>query len=265
MHKHSIRANQQLDIERNIVQYAERIRSQHPRIGCRKIAYLMAGKPWGRDKTEQLLLRKGLRVKFKPNYRKTTYSQSQYEYSNLIEGMELDNINQVIQTDITYYFVSDRFYYLTLIEDIYSKRITGYHINRHMRAEGNIKALEMALKTRKGTCLKGLIHHSDRGKQFIDKDYRKLLSDNTIQMSMCKQAQQNAYVERLNRTIKEEYLDAWIITGYKDLVRSVNKAVRLYNGTRPHKSLQMMSPIQYEKYINSLGTDQRPKQKVFKQ
>jgi transposase InsO family protein len=182
----------------------------------------------------------------------------------LIEGLELDNINQVIQTDITYYFVSGRFYYLTFIEDIYSKRITGYHIGKNMQAEGNISALEMALKTRKGTCLKGLIHHSDRGKQFIDKEYRKLLADNTIQMSMCKQAQENAYVERLNRTIKEEYLYAWTINDYRSLVKSVNKAVKLCNEARPHKSLKMMSPNQYEEYIRSLGAEQRPKQKVFK-
>jgi transposase InsO family protein len=233
-------------------------------MGCRKIAYLLGNKPWGRDKTEKLLLSKGLSVKYKPNYRRTTYSQRQYEYPNLIEAMELRNINQVIQTDITYYFVADRFYYLTFIEDIYSRRITGYHIGSNMRAEGNISALKMALKTRKGTSLKGLIHHSDRGKQFIDKKYRKLLADNSIQMSMCKQAQENAYVERLNRTIKEEYLDAWVISDYRGLVKSVNKAVKLYNEARPHKSLQMRSPNQYEKYISSLDAEQRPEQKVFK-
>ena len=72
-----------------------------------------------------------------------------------------------------------------------------------MRATDNISALKMALK--KGKSPK--IHHSDRGSQYVSKEYVRLLEINGTKVSMGKTAQDNAYAERINRTIKEEYLE----------------------------------------------------------
>jgi len=244
---------------------ADKIRKEHPKAGCRKMALDLSCKGWGRDKTEQLLLQNGYRVCYPPNFIRTTYAQHHLHYPNLIEGLELNNMNQLIQTDITYYRVKDRFYYLVFLIDVYSRRIVGYTVNSTMQAEGNIKALRMLFKTRGRDCLKSMIHHSDRGSQYIDNEYRKLLIDRGIKISMCKEAWQNAYTERINRTIKEEYLNGWEINSYTALNQSVAKAIRHYNTKRRHQSLQWKTPCQYESEVNKLSPEQKPKMSMYKQ
>lgn len=228
------------------------------------MGYMLRFSGKGRDKIEHLLLSNGFRVKYAPNYLKTTQRMKQHYYSNLIEGMELTGINQVIQTDISYYWINGKFYYLTFIVDVYSRRIIGHYTGCNMEAECNIKAMKLALKTRKGSNLEHLIHHSDRGSQYGDKNYKQLLNENKIKGSMCKEAWENAYTERINRTIKEEYLNQWTINSYRDLVKAVNKAVAAYNNTRPHYSLQMMSPVAFENYVEKLPLELRPKMTIYK-
>lgn len=219
---------------------------------------------WGRDKTEQLLLENGYRINYPPNYKRTTYAQRHLHYPNLIEGLELNDINQVVQTDITYYRVGARFYYLVFIIDVYSRRIVGYALNKTLEAEGNLKALQMFLACRSGCMFKVLIHHSDKGSQYIDKEYTKLLTSREIKLSMCDVAWKNAYTERINRTIKEEYLDGWKIEDYRSLSQCLNKAVNHYNSKRRHQSLGWKSPLQFEQEVEKLTPASRPKMKIYK-
>ena len=218
-HQYRIRQLQKQATASKFFEQADQIRKEHSKAGCRKMALEFRSKGWGRDKTEQLLLANGYRVHYPPNFTRTTFSQQHLLYPNLIEGLELTDINQLVQTDITYYRVGDRSFYIVLLIDVYSRRIVGYSVNKTLQAEGNIKALQKMFKTRQGYNLSGLIHHSDRGSQYIDTIYRGLLTDKGIRISMCKEAWQNAYTERVNRTIKEEYLDGWNIDTYQQLSR----------------------------------------------
>lgn len=265
LHQHRIRELQRGTKAYEFFEQADKIREEHPKAGCRKMALDLSCKGWGRDKTEQLLLHNGYRVYYPPNYTRTTYAQHHLYYPNLIEGLELTDINKVVQTDITYYRVKERFYYLVFLIDVYSRRIVGYAVNKTMQAEGNIKALRMLFRTRAGSCLKQMIHHSDRGGQYIDCQYRQLLIDKGIEISMCVEAWQNAYSERINRTIKEEYLDEWEIKDYQTLSRCVAKAVKHYNNKRRHQNLRWKSPLQFENEVENLSKDQRPKMKIHKQ
>jgi len=256
----------QLEREAQTYQFFEeagKIRKKHPRVGCRKMASGMICKGWGRDKVEQLLLLNGYRVRYRPKYVRTTQSQHEIYYPNRIEGMELDNINQVMQTDTTYFRVGDKFYYLIFIIDVYSRRIVGHAVSRTLKADGNIKALQRMLVTRKGCCLSGLIHHSDKGSQYIDKDYRNLLKKNKIKMSMCDYPWENAFTERINRTIKEEYLDGWVIHSHKDLSRKTAIAVNHYNNKRAHNSLNRTTPIRYEEHVQNTPVHKREKLKIY--
>ena len=264
LHQHRIRELQRGTKAYEFFEQADKIREEHPKAGCRKMALDLSCKGWGRDKTEQLLLRNGYRVYYPPNYTRTTYAQHHLYYPNLIEGLELTDINKVVQTDITYYRVKERFYYLVFLIDVYSRRIVGYAVSKTMQAQGNIKALQMLFRTRAGCCLKQMIHHSDRGSQYIDHRYRQLLINKDIKISMCIEAWQNAYGERINRTIKEEYLNEWEIKDYQTLNRSVAKAVKHYNNKRRHQSLGWKSPLQYENALENLSEDQKPKMKIYK-
>jgi len=249
--------------KQKLFEQADKLRKSHPGCGCRKLAEEMVCPGWGRDKIEALLLDNGYRQCCPPNYVKTTRS-GHYRCSNLIEGLKLQAVNKVMQTDITYVPLKGGHCYVTFIIDVYSRRITGFASSINLEATANIEALEMMLETRKGSCLKGMIHHSDRGSQFSQIDYRQLLADNNIKMSMCAYPWENAYSERINRTIKEEYLQKWSIEDHHQLNNAVKKAVYHYNHYRKHNSIGKMSPVDFEKHVRTLPANKRPTVEIYK-
>jgi putative transposase len=194
----------------------------------------------GRDRFIELFMDLGFRLKKRINYKRTTYSVAS-KYKNLIKGMVISKPSIVWQTDITYYDVNNKFYYVVFIIDVYTKIIVGYEVSDNMRATANIRAMQMALANYTAP----LIHHSDRGGQYIYGDYIKLLEANNCKMSMSKSSQDNAYAERINRTIKEEYLDHWKATDFTILKQHIKKAVENYNNKRIHNNLDRMKPTEF--------------------
>jgi hypothetical protein len=220
---------------------AETLRLEHPGCGVEKMYYTLKPEFIGRDRFIELFMDIGFRVKRIKNYKRTTYAAKTY-YPNLIKGMVVNAPSLIWQSDITYYRVGERFYYAVFIIDVYTKKIVGYQVSDHMRATANIQALEMALKQNKAP----LIHHSDRGSQYIYSEYEKLLLNNGCKISMALSAQDNAYAERINRTIKEEYLDYWQPKTFDQLRKYTDKAVFNYNQKRKHVNLKRLTPIEFE-------------------
>lgn len=239
----------------------EEIRALHPGCGLEKLYDTLQPCWLGRDKFISLFMDLGYRVRKRPNFTRTTLP-SFLRYPNLIQGLLVWDKNRVWQTDITYFEVAGCFYYLIFIIDIYTKIIRGYQVSDHMRAEANLKALAMALKEAKQ--VKGLIHHSDRGSQFTDTRYRDTLKKHGIYISMGLIAQENAYAERINGTIKNEYLNYKMINTLADLKREVKKAVEHYNEKRIHNHLPgKQSPRDFERQLVHLSTQNRPKVIVY--
>ena len=254
-----------LERSQQFIEKAEALREDHPEMGCRKMALILKQPGSGRDKTEALLLVAGFRVIYPPNYTKTTHSVRLHRFGNLIEGLEIKGINKVVQTDITYLWVKDRFYYLVFIIDVYSRVITGYHASCSLEAEANMKALQMMIQLRGKENLKSLIHHSDRGSQYNCNKYLDALKQHGIKISMCNEAWENAYTERINRTIKHEYLRHRKIDGLQTLRKEMKRAIKLYNENRPHWSLlQQMTPARFEEYVNKLPKAKCPKMVIYK-
>jgi transposase InsO family protein len=248
----------------NLLQAAEEIRKIHPGMGCRKMSYLLRQMGWGRDKTEGLLLQEGFRVEHRMNKFKTTHSIRLHSYKNLIEGLEIRDINQVVQSDITYCLVGGRFYYLVFIIDVYSKRVVGYQASESLEAVSNQKALEQMIKLRGEKNLKGLIHHSDRGSQYHSNAYVERLQSCKIKISMCIESWENAYSERINRTIKEEYLAYWNIKDIHGLKRGLRKAVQNYNEHIPNWNFNLQTPVAFEQNIKNLPMAKRKKILIYK-
>jgi putative transposase len=220
---------------------SELLRKEHPGCGVEKMYTALKPNFIGRDRFVDLFMDLGFRLNKKINYRRTTYAGSIY-YPNLIKGMIINAPSMIWQSDITYIYIAGKFYYAVFIIDVFTKKIVGYSISDHMRATANVKAMKMALRDNKAP----LIHHSDRGGQYIYKEYIKLLKHNDCQISMALSAQDNAYAERINRTFKEEYLDYWKPKNFHQLKRQLNKAVTHYNSKRPHNNIGKLSPIDFE-------------------
>ena len=215
----------------------EELRKEHPGCGVEKMYYSLNPDFIGRDRFIELFMDLGFRLKRRVNYKRTTYAVAS-KYRNLIKGLSVSAPSVIWQSDITYYDISDKFYYVVFIIDVYTKIIVGYAVSENMRATANVKAMEMALVNYKAP----LIHHSDRGGQYIYNEYIALLKENKCKISMCKSSQDNAYAERINRTIKEEYLDHWKPTDFNQLKQNTQRAVNHYNNKRIHNSLNRTEP-----------------------
>jgi hypothetical protein len=238
------------------------LRKHHPGCGVEKMYYTLKPDWLGRDQFIAIFMELGYRVKRFKNYVRTTVP-SHYKYPNLIQGMQLMDKNRLWQTDITYISIGSRFYYLVFITDVYTHKIQGYNVSDHMRSTANIKALRMAIKNVDGI-ISGLIHHSDRGSQYVDREYTSILKSFGIHISMGKSAQDNAYAERVNGIIKNEYLKYREITSFKQLKREVKKAVDHYNTDRIHLSLpEKLTPQEFEKRLSNTLKNKRQKMIIY--
>ena len=262
VHKHSQRVDTWEELMVELQVQVDEIRSIHPGCGLEKLYDTLQPSWLGRDKFIAAFMDLGYRVQRKRSFIKTTIPTAM-RYPNLIEGLLVLDKNRVWQTDITYFEIAGRFYYLVFIIDIYTKVIRGYQASDHMRAEANLKALHMAL-TNAQRQVRGLIHHSDRGSQFVDNRYRQTLRDNDIHISMGMVAQDNAYAERINGTIKNEYLRYKNIKTLSGLTKELTNAVTHYNEVRIHRHLPgKQSPMQFENQLLNLTTQNRPKVIVY--
>jgi transposase InsO family protein len=233
------------------------LRGEHPGCGVEKMYYTLKPDWLGRDKFIALFMELGYGVRRHRNYKRTTIPVHS-QYKNLIQGLIVQDRNIVWQTDITYYLIGEQYFYIVFIIDVYTKRILGFCASDHMRAEANLEALEMAFRQSIGS-LAHLIHHSDRGSQYIAKNYVGLLTKAGIHISMGAQAQDNAYAERINGTIKNEYLKYWKPQNFTELKQMLKKAVTHYNNKRIHNELPgKVSPVQFEKSFLNLNSQKRP-------
>src|SRR5205085_4009812 len=112
--------------------------------------------------------------------------------------------DQVWLADITYIPTSEGWLYLAVILDLFTRKVVGWAMRDHLRAELTIAALTMAIHRRRPAG--GLIHHSDRGSQYAAGDYRDILQAAAIVQSMSRKGNcwDNAPMESFFGTLKTE-------------------------------------------------------------
>jgi len=234
------------------------VRKKHKKLGGKKVFVKIqpelkkAGIKCGRDKFFDILRAENMLVKYRRRYVKTTQSHHRfYKYPNLIQDMEITRAEQVWASDITYIRTKEGFMYLSLITDVYSKRIMGYELSDNLKAINSINALKTAIKNRRYPD-RPLIHHSDRGLQYCSPAYIKELEGNGIQVSMTSKYDpyENAVAERVNGILKVEYEIGDGFVNGKDARREVNYAIWLYNTDRPHLSCDGLVPAKAHELEN---------------
>lgn len=238
-----------------IVQSVRTYRQQMPRIGSRKL-YILVKREFGsqqgfpgRDKFLDLLSDQGLllRIKRRKHYKTTDSNHPFKRYPNLIRDKVFRAPNQAWASDITYVETADGVCYLSLITDLYSRKIVGWALGETLQTVHCQRALEMALETlRYPEDSKGLIHHSDRGCQYCSYSYVDSLKSRGIQISMTESGDplENAVAERVNGIIKSEWLYGVEIKDYADCYERVSQAIETYNNLRPHMSLDYQTPTE---------------------
>lgn len=226
------------------------MREEHPTMGVRDLYFKINPICIGRDRFEAFCKENGYYIRKHKVFRGTTDSSGVIRFENKIKDIKVTDINQVWQSDITFFYVANRFYFITFITDAYSRVIVGYNVSNHLiTEETTLPALKKAIKFRVGKIPKKLIFHSDGGGQYYDKDFLKLTKKYDMVNSMCKHPWDNGIAERVNGVIKNNYLKHRNIRKYDDLIKEVDRTVYLYNYEKPHIKLKRLTPIMFEKSI----------------
>jgi putative transposase len=222
-------------------------RESFPRLGTKKLHHILS-QPLkevkiGRDKLHEIIKANGMLVPPLRQYKITTNSKHHFpKYKDLVTGTKISRPEQVWVSDITYISGKDKYYYLSMITDDYSKKIMGYCIDENMNVELVIKALAMAFKNRQYHTK--LTHHSDRGSQYCCEEYQKKLRRMSVVTSMTENSDPytNAIAERVNGTIKHEFLIDGRHHSLIELKLLITQAINAYNQVRPHLSCYMLTP-----------------------
>lgn len=243
-----------------ILQEVVSIRQQLPRLGTRKLHFLLQdrlkthGMAIGRDHLFDFLSEHKLLIRQRKRRAITTNSRHwMKKYSNLIKDLDIVRPEQVWVSDITYIRMAHHWGYLSLITDAYSRKIMGYSFRTDLTAQGCTDALQMALDNR--IYDRSLVHHSDRGSQYCSHQYVSLLLKNNMAISMTENGDpyENAIAERVNGIMKTEFNLHSSTLGFENTNEHIAKSINNYNGTRPHASCDYMTPNQAHLKTNHIN------------
>lgn len=159
--------------------------------------------------------------------------------------------NQKWCCDITYVPTAEGFLYVAAVIDVFSRRIVGWAMDDHLRAELCMDALFMAI-ARRGPG-QGLLHHSDRGVQYACGQYQQMLTQHGIQVSMSRKGDcyDNALIESFWGTLKTELTHHELYPTRGDARQSIFEYIEVfYNRQRRHSAIGYMSPEAFEASLN---------------
>ena len=243
--------------EEMVIEFVKDIRTYDHGIGGEKLhdIYLRRfGRHYehmvGRDKMQDIIARNHLQVRIPRKRPRTTYSAHGLPtYPNLVKDLIPTRKNQIWVTDITYIpiWISDYEYifcYVSVITDAYTKEIISWYVGESLEAWCSAECLTLAFDALAEEENVDLIHHSDRGVQYVSAAYTSLLLDAGIKISMTESGnpKDNAIAERINNTIKNELLKDIKFHSIEEVRLAMKKAVEFYNNERPHMSLNNMTP-----------------------
>lgn len=155
---------------------------------------------------------------------------------------------EVLAGDITYLRVGPKFYYLSIVMDLYNREIVGWSISDSLSTTSVLTAFKTAIKNCENSKVK-TIFHSDRGVQYASRSFRELMEKFEVEPSMSRKGNcyDNAYVETWFKSFKSEYFYRNQITTEAELRSLVFEYIEIwYNKKRIHSALDYMSPKEYK-------------------
>ena len=195
----------------------------------------------------------GLFAQIKRAFVITTDSNHEHMvYPNLLPEMAVTGIDQVWLSDITYIRIKNGFVYLAVILDVYSRRVVGWALSKNIDTALTVEALSAAIENRKPK--PGIIHHSDRGVQYLSEEYTSLLKANGFHISCSRKGNpyDNAWAESFMKTLKREEVYLWHFETFVDVQNRLPFFLEeVYNKKRLHSSLGYLTPEEFEEKSKS--------------
>lgn len=238
------------EMDADIREKVEQIRVDFPRTGYRMLLHHLKrqGIKIGERKLRRILSKFELQFRHKKKFVATTDSNHTHEiHPNLIEEMTIDNVNQVWTVDITYIRINTGFVYLSVVLDLYSRKVIGWAISKKIDGKLAIDALEMAIKRRNPP--RGVVHHSDRGVQYLCDAYVEILDKHGFYKSCSRKGNpyDNAWTESFMKTLKYDEVHMREYDTFLNVVENLPKFIEeVYNKIRLHSSLNYLPPEEFE-------------------
>jgi len=248
-------------LETEVVDEILNVRKRYKRLGGRRMFFKLNLKIVGINKFEKIMSANSLGVKIRRKRIKTTQGVYDECDKNLINGLDLNDINQAMAGDITYLILSNKTFYIYTLKDMYSKRIVGLHGSDNLFSHNAIVVLKQAL-TLRGKAVHNCIHHTDAGSQYKSNAYKDLLKKSKMKQSIAGNCLENGMSEQLNGTIKNDYLPERI-NSVAELNKILAKVKKTLNEEIPIKSLGYKTPVQFENEIKSIPKERRSIIKLY--
>lgn len=223
-----------------LVKRIDQIYLQCPFYGSRRITeYLKSeGYEVNRKRIQRLMRQMGIEAIY-PRKKPCYGNRENQIYPYLLRGVEIESVDHVWSTDITYIPMRRGFLYLVAIMDWYSRYVVSWELSQTLEKYFCISALEQALSLGQPR-----IFNSDQGPQFTSPSFTQVLLDKGIAVSMDGRGRvfDNIFIERLWRTVKQEEV---YLKDYDDMIDAEEQLKRyfeFYNNERLHQSLGYRSP-----------------------
>lgn len=202
-----------------------------------------------RKRVAKIMQDNQIRAKTKRRFKRTTHASTTRKASeNLVQqNFVAERINQLWTSDMTYIWTREGWLYLSVILDVFGRRIVGYGMSRRLTAELVTTALQSALAQR--TVNGGMIFHSDRGSQYASAEVRGILTNNNITQSMSSTGNcyDNAITETFFHTLKTEMVHWERFDTRDEARRKIFEYIEVfYNRQRLHSSLGYRTPVEAE-------------------
>ena len=224
----------------------EQLAARYPTYGYRRITKLLLrlGYTVGYRRVARLMKSANLSVSVKRICQTTTSIAGMHPWVNRLKDLEISRCDQVWVGDITYVRLKAHFVYVSLLMDVFTRRIRGWQVSQHLTQPLTLRPLEQALRQSVPE-----IHHSDQGVQYLSTVYLSTLAQHGVEISVARRGcpWENGYAERLIRTLKEEEV---YLNDYEDIhevrVRIGHFITHVYNQKRPHSALGYLTPMEFE-------------------
>ena len=210
------------------------------------------GTPVARCTVERLMRGLGIRgvVRGKAHVRTTVSDEASSRPLDLVaRQFRAPAPSRLWVADLTYVKTHSGWVYVAFVVDVCSRFVVGWQASRSLRTDLALDALEMALWRRRATPLKGLIHHSDRGVQYLAIRYTERLAQAGAVPSVGSRGDSydNALAESFNGLYKAELIrhrGPW--RGLEDVEHATLEYVDWFNHRRLHGELGMITPAEFE-------------------